>query len=305
MTKKKLTSELGMSLVEVMIAAGLLGAIAYMGMNLFEQQSRQARDVTTRFEMQDLMTQMSRLLSDSGSCKASFAEIPFKSGQTLEGPTFLSEVIGKDGDKNLTKDRYFTKNADPSKKYGNNTLQIDRYELSNNNDTEVGVDEKTGTGTYYLNIYFDRGDKVVGSHILLKSLLLNIELDSDKKTIANCYTSGGMGGGGKASKLVILDPTVDTSLANLTGIEACNRRGLECVTVHSLNFVFESFGDPSLGQICPTVYNQKLPGIKEAVPKSPWHQCDAKLGVFKTFESITTGGKGNIQCQAVFTAFCQ
>ncbi|GAB4018180.1 MAG: hypothetical protein Fur0010_19240 [Bdellovibrio sp.] len=296
----------GMSLIEVMVAAGLMGVMAYMGMMLYEQQNRQSRDLQSRFEVQDVLAQISSLLANPDSCQASLGVVDITQADTVPGPPFLTEFIGVDkNNKAITKDRFLTKLNDSTKKYGNNLLQIDRYEISTNGDEEMGLNQELKKARLYFNIYFDRGDKVAGASVLRKSVIVNFELGDNNK-IVSCYSQGMGGGKGSAgNKLVIIDPSNDSTVGNLSGAEACAKKGLTCVAVHSHNFVNESYGDPSIGQVCASAYNQNLPGVKNSAPKSPWHQCNAKLGIFTTFTSASSNGQGGVQCQAIFSAFCQ
>lgn len=306
--KKPILNQRGMSLIEVMIAAGLMGALAYMGMMLFEQQNKQARDIQVRFEMQDVLGQIKGLLYYSLSCQASFAEAKVDQKGAETAPSFLTEVVSYDKDKKKfnTKDRFHTTASQPDKKYGNNLIQIQKYELSDNNDPEVGINEETRTGSLYLNVYFDRGKGALGSEIIRKSLLLQIVLDSEKDKIVSCQSTESVTKSNGSQSIVIANPNENALLNNLSGDEACNKLGHTCVAVSSNNFVSETSGsDSSLGFVCSSSYNLKLKGIPDGQGKSQWHNCSAKLGTFPTFEFNSKDGRSSVSCSANFTALCQ
>jgi len=294
-----------MSLIEVMIAAGLMGALAYMGMMLFEQQNKQARDIQVRFEVQEVLGQIKSMLGYSLSCQASLAEVKVDKNDSETAPSFLTEVVDFKDNKFITKDRFHTTASQPDKKYGNNLVQIQKYELSDNNDPEVGINESTRTGNLYFNIYFDKGKSALGSEVIRKSILLKIVLDPDVDKIVSCSStdviSTGSGGG---QSLVIADPKVNTLLNNLTGTEACAKLGHKCAAVISNNYLLQSSGSDGIGFVCASSYNQKLQGVENGAGKSQWHSCNAKLGAFSTFSGNSPDGKSSVECQGLFTAIC-
>jgi len=295
-----------MSLIEVMIAAGLMGALSYMGMMLFEQQNKQARDIQVRFEVQDVLGQIRSLLGDSLSCQASLAEVKVDNNGSDTAPSFLSEVVDIQDNKFVTKDRFHTMASQPDRKYGNNLVQIQKYELSNNNDPEVGINESTRTGSLYLNVYFDKGKLALGGAIIRKSILLKIVLDSEVNKIVSCTSSNVVSGsnGGIGQTLVIADPNVNSLLYNLTGDEACSKLGHKCVAVISNNYLSRSTGDSGIGFVCSSSYNLKLQGVEMGAGKSQWHSCYAKLGNYNTFSTNSPDGKSSAECKGVFTAIC-
>jgi type II secretory pathway pseudopilin PulG len=82
-------SQSGMTIVEVMIAAGLLGGLALAGMTLFQNQNKAQKTVESNYEVATTVGQIRSVLSDITNCTASFT------GKNINGGSV--NVIKKNG----------------------------------------------------------------------------------------------------------------------------------------------------------------------------------------------------------------
>jgi type II secretory pathway pseudopilin PulG len=71
MIKKSLGQE-GMTLVEIMVATGLLGGLAVAGMTMFKTQNEAQKTVEANYEVVTVLSQIRGVLSDSTNCQNSF-----------------------------------------------------------------------------------------------------------------------------------------------------------------------------------------------------------------------------------------
>jgi type II secretory pathway pseudopilin PulG len=201
---KLLRSTRGFSLVEVMIAAGMLGLVSLGVMQLTSNQSKSTKTFETKFEVTSIVAEIRTLLSNTESCKATFATNPANGGTAydynegaLSNPMSLRSVRGL-----VTRDRYTSntdKNLAPS--YGNANVKILSYELSDA-DPSVGINAADTQGTTHLIIEFYRGRGGLGKDTIKKKILINIERESTADNSVKDCNIGSVGLGSVSCTLI-------------------------------------------------------------------------------------------------------
>jgi hypothetical protein len=83
--KKKKNSELGFSIVEILVAMGLLGVTSFGVMKLFENTNKVSKEIQTKDEIFQLQTEIGQILSNPINCqsnlfKTKLGDKPMKSG---------------------------------------------------------------------------------------------------------------------------------------------------------------------------------------------------------------------------------
>jgi prepilin-type N-terminal cleavage/methylation domain-containing protein len=167
----------GFSLVEVMVAAGMLGLVSLGVMKLTENQSKSSKTFETKFEVTSIVAEIRTLLSNSDSCTSTFVTNPANGGAAysynqgaLSDPMSLRNTRGA-----VTTDKY-TANSDKTAAptYGNANVKILSYELSDA-DPSVGINAGETQGTTHLIVEFYRGRGGLGKETITKRILINVE----------------------------------------------------------------------------------------------------------------------------------
>lgn len=88
----------GFTLLEIMIAVGLLGGLAVAGMTLFKNQNEAQKTVEANYEVTTVLSQMRTILADIGNCSATFTGQPINGGQANDCTAigFAGRCIQKD-----------------------------------------------------------------------------------------------------------------------------------------------------------------------------------------------------------------
>ncbi len=154
----------GMSLVEVMIVAGMLGGMALVGMRLMENQQKSASYFEMKNEEASVIRSIQLTLTDKLAC-----------GETLKdhkiGDSF--EAI-----KNKNKKDIFM----VGKIIGRNLIKIKSLSTKNNDIPEEG-----GTGSLFVNIELERLRKGYGGKSTTKELMIQATVDPSG-IVTSCYT---------------------------------------------------------------------------------------------------------------------
>ena len=67
----KLKNQSGFTLVEIMVAVGLLGGLAVAGMSLFKNQDKAQKNVEKNYEVTAITNEIRNVLSNPANCLAS------------------------------------------------------------------------------------------------------------------------------------------------------------------------------------------------------------------------------------------
>lgn len=166
-------NEKGFSIVQVMIAAGLLGAIALIATQLTTNMNKGLKNAESQADVQSLLQAMQRLLADPENCSATFLGKDPKDAQNVVNAL-----------KSGTADDYKTIALDPTVKYGQGQLRINSYTLTDASDA-VDVDTLKTTD---LIISFDKGKSGLTQKVS-KRIPLKVELDPNGKILSCIATT--------------------------------------------------------------------------------------------------------------------
>lgn len=164
----------GFSLIEILIAVGLLGALSVWMMNIFSIQSKNEKTTATNMDIDSLGQEMRNILADGLSCEKTFKGArPNQDAAVNE----LQKVLS-DG----TIQKRFAVNE---KRIGNSNLLITGYNLKTDETYYVPAGQKNGETV--LSINYDRGAMVQGSKIKIFKVPLSLSLD-DSGAIIGCHS---------------------------------------------------------------------------------------------------------------------
>jgi prepilin-type N-terminal cleavage/methylation domain-containing protein len=194
----------GFSIVEVMVAAGIMGVVT-LGLNkLTETQFKTVKTVESSSEVTSILTQMKTILATSESCEATFVTNPANSGNpyrinqgALSDPMAIRQLSPSSGS---IVDKFIANtNKSLARKYGNGGVKILSYSLSTS-DSAVGITAGDTVGTTHLLVRFYRGKGTLGNEEIVKKIILNVErVSPTNNRIATCSTSSAGVGAALAS----------------------------------------------------------------------------------------------------------
>jgi type II secretory pathway pseudopilin PulG len=169
-------NEKGMTLVETMVAAGLLGGLAVAGMTLFKTQTKAQKTVEQNYETTATLGAIRSILADMTNCNKTLGGL----APVVAGPTAITAVTKS---LNGVDSLVYTRNSD----LAGTTLKITSYALSR---SYPGLQADTASGgETMLVIGFSRGRNVQTDAI---SKTVKINYTKAAGVINNCYavTSG-------------------------------------------------------------------------------------------------------------------
>lgn len=300
----------GFSLVEVMIAAGIMGVMAVFFYKYFADQMKQQKTVMLKMEEGNLLNEIRLLLMNQSNCAETFKDQvlnlnkdgydPFEEPVIDLKKVYIKPIEGEEPEKEVVPKYLKWIQKDQEKKYGNGMLKIADYNFRYSKD-QTALISKFKRAEINLEVIFDRGKNAYGNAQKPYRIPLEIEVDDSKKLVS--CSSMGLPAGGEAG-LVALDAKVLPGYEGKTGNEACKTKNLACAYLISTNFVSNSSGTdaPLYTPACMSSYNKSLQGVKNGVGVSNIHSCDAKVGSFTTFELNLSGVF--VECGATFVAIC-
>ncbi len=164
----------GFTLVEIMVAAGLLGVLSVAFMNLTHNQVTTQKRMETKYEENALNSRIAQALLNNQSCVNTFGL-----GETLTNDLSISSIKNK-----LNNDILNTTNV-----YGNNTIKIASMTLKDFNSVTVGPSQKAGEGK--LVVEMQRMSKLIkGNKKIVKSYPVEFNLDENNKLVS-CFSALG------------------------------------------------------------------------------------------------------------------
>lgn len=163
----KLNSK-GFSLVEVLVAAGMVGVIGLGVMSLTKQSSESAKSLEVNTEMVTVLNEMRAILSDPTNCKKTFDG---KNAASSATPVDSLIYVNKSGT-DVNKFETITRN--PNAKYGQGRIKILEYALD---DSGAGVDVASEETTN-LVVTFDRGKGISGNQTISKNIKLWVDVSA-------------------------------------------------------------------------------------------------------------------------------
>tara|TARA_R110002072_G_scaffold64203_6_gene159792 strand:- start:1929 stop:2822 length:894 start_codon:yes stop_codon:yes gene_type:complete len=282
----------GFSLIEVMVVAGILGALSYFMMTLIDNQRKASKEIELRFSAIDTTQAIKALLASNDNCQSTFKDIS-KSDllSSKAGSSLLTSISLKrttiDG-QSIVSEKYMVSNQNSNK----SNLRILSYDFMLS-DLEAPLTSETNQGEITLLVKFDLGNRK-----LVKKVPLFLTVDEDGK-VQSCLASST----GGQSPILIIDATADASYKDLTGTQACSRVAKSCQYVISQNYAATANGAEGISSLCQVNYNRNKLTIKTGGPLSNIHDCDAKLGNIETYS--ITNDNFQVRCFGVFSAICQ
>jgi hypothetical protein len=169
-------NEKGFSLVQTMVASGIMGAMAVAMMNLTDTNQKNLKHTETKSEILSLLSEARSILASPKSCMASFGGINASDSGS-------EELAIKYYNKNDEVIQRLTKDGKHS------SVIVRGIQL---NDTEDKVEVfPSDIGSTYLYINFERQGKLFGDKNIRHKIKLYVETDGDK-LITKCrsFSSG-------------------------------------------------------------------------------------------------------------------
>ncbi len=275
-----------------MVVSAILGGLAYFAMQLIDESRRAQRNMDNRFTALSTTQEIYAVLSQPQNCSETFKTMAIKdylvNGSSLPIDSFKKIRKLPDDQTSTLETNPITKAPFPKKKMHMRapSLKLRKYEK------QSALNEQSVIDAYlYIPFHWDSQSSV-------KKIPLTFNFN-EQGDLLSCSTMANPSQQG----IHILDPSVDSELNNISGQQACKEKGKTCIQVLSKNYAARVYGQLGLDNLCQTNYNQNLPGIKQGVQLSPWHSCDAKLGIFDTYKLDSKGLQ--LTCEGIFMAFCQ
>lgn len=181
----------GFSLVEVMVAAGMLGLLAMAGVKLMQNQNQAMKTIETKSEYNGIMNDIRTILADSNSCRTTLGGLNAKTTpvgaiwqitqvvQTGAGPTNIARYTGN-------------ANWQQAPAYGNGKIRIVGIRLD---DSATDVETTSGpgptVGTTNLVITFTAGLNTQSKQLETfdKNLKLNVTTTAGTTNINDCNST--------------------------------------------------------------------------------------------------------------------
>lgn len=188
---KSQNTEKGFSIVEVLVASALMGAVALGIAKLTQDQTKSTKTIESRFEITTTINEMTQLLSERDSCIATLGGRDAVSTDPATSILALYERPATPPD--IARFEANASNTGPS--YGNGTFKITSFRLSTANDgTNVGMVPLTNEGitNLYVAFYFGQ-NKTYSAQTLEKKIRIQVKTVSDNDfTIVDCVAVGGI-----------------------------------------------------------------------------------------------------------------
>ncbi len=292
----------GFSLIEVMVAAGILAALSYFGLQLTDQMRDNQRLTEKRFEAFNLANEIQTILANSDNCKTTFSDIKIKELTNwkvepkvkLPLNSIVKKFYSAEDLEPVTREKF--KTSDPDEPILYSGLKINSYWLEMRNEDFISDDSLEASLTFLIEL------SLKGDQLIKKRMPLSFKFDPlEPNKMTSCTSVGGNVAGSGAMEIV--DPLKEPQWVGKSGEEACKEQGKSCAFVSSINYASNLYGEQgALSNLCLIGYNQNLEGVANGNPKSNIHSCQAKLGRFSTYQ-ISEKDYG-VTCQGIFLAHC-
>jgi hypothetical protein len=170
----------GFSLVEILVAAGLLGAVSLGVMRLTENTNKASKHASQKFETLNTLSSIRSLLSSGDVCKANFNEMVLSDDmQEIES---LSNASG----------RVMFNKVD---KYGNGAIKIKSMRFGKFDPYRDEIEGTNYLGRGTLQITFERLGHAFGTKEMTKNLRLSVRVnDPIEKKLVDCSAQTSSGG---------------------------------------------------------------------------------------------------------------
>ncbi len=170
--------ERGLSLVSVMVAAGIMGFLAMVMMKMQDNQLKVQNDMIARTEITNFMGKLNNYMSRTDYCEKTF------SGKRINPNTLvkIDKIINPIG-------RVIYKTGE---KYGNNAFTL----VSMEQHDFIWDNEEQTSGILTLRVSMEKNKNAVGAKTIVKDIELDLQLD-DQQKVTGCgsLAAAGVGGG--------------------------------------------------------------------------------------------------------------
>lgn len=191
-------SQKGFTLLEVMVAMGIMGVAAVGGMRLMNNQMKSTKTVETRFEYGSIVNDIREILGDKNNCMLTFGPTRNVDTSNVEGAVTSIQQYINFGLGNQTQTIKYVSNTNPAlaTTYGNGNVKILGYKLLNSdNDPSVGVLSGNSEGSVMMHIRFavaaGAGANTTGTAETTKKIKINVTVDGSRN-IVSCSSTGAM-----------------------------------------------------------------------------------------------------------------
>lgn len=162
----------GFSLVELMVASGLLGGLAIYLLNISKQQTVVEKRAETSFEINTISGTISQSLLNKDSCAQTLGV-----GNIINNGTQLNEIRNRSG--NVLFNKIAT--------YGNNQLKLTQIIIKDLVTSGVGGGNRYGEAK--IDITFEKVSKLIeGNKTINRAFPIQVEL-SPTNALLSCYSS--------------------------------------------------------------------------------------------------------------------
>ncbi len=177
----------GFSMLEVVIAMGLLGAISMMMMRLTDNMNKSVATLETRMEEMDLINLIRLNMISKESCSRTFAKHCSDRTIGIQGPC---ESAGKTWDDGVTLPVHGS-GVEVNTVYNhlgipvinknqviNNSLKIISITLESEPESMAGVPAAGGLGAATMNVTYQRLKKVNGAEVITKKIAIMLKTNA-------------------------------------------------------------------------------------------------------------------------------
>ena len=189
----KTSKKSGFSLVEIMMVLGLVAGLGMVVMQVMKSSNKGQVDVMNFADYSSLRDEVTFLINNSNSCKASLAGVTFNGSTIQATPKTAIELWGADQDGNRTTKKFYT-----GAKFGKTEIEKINFSMP---DYTAGTNWAAGTGQSFSGELIISGKKsnmgnVKSFNEIKKSITVSFDTDaSGLSTIKSCSASSSGGGG--------------------------------------------------------------------------------------------------------------
>lgn len=163
----------GFSLVQVMVAMGLMSVLALGLMRMMSNQVKGQKSMRASMEIDNFINELRLLISRPGSCEKTFENMSYQDGMEL------MEIRRSNGET-----KYLVGNT-----YGFNTFKLAGLKIKGfSPDDPEAENYQTGLATLEINL--EKKGQVYGGKTMSRKVDVVLQLDKNKK-IVGCSTLGG------------------------------------------------------------------------------------------------------------------
>lgn len=182
-------NEKGFTLVEVLIAVAIMGAISVVSMKMMENQNKSANTTEAKFESFAVLNDIQLLLSERESCRKTFGITPGAPKNTGShvlaniNPGDITDLYYKNDKYGVEEVRYTANSdVDSAPQVGSSDIKLLSLDVE-------GTVPNESAGQVNLVVELHRGSPVFGPEVIAKKIPFNVLTDSSG-TLIDCSTAG-------------------------------------------------------------------------------------------------------------------